>query len=881
MRWFRDVIGRLRTAFRPRRIDRDLQDELESHLAMEADELRRRGHEPGAAARVAVLRAGGVAPAMDALRDERGLSWLLDAVRDVRYACRGLLRARGLAAVAVVSLALGIGASTLIFSIVDAALLRPLPYRDADRLVDMQRVVETVTGARARIRVDGSRIDQIRAMSQVFEGAAALSDAGSLALADGPEISLGVGAFAPGFPAFLGIAPQLGRDFTDDDVTAGDRIVISDAYWSRAFNRDPDVIGATVPLASGARVIVGVMPPTFRYFVGGQTDAWLPTAEGEASQVVARVRAGLTIDEAQRELNVLLARPDAAWKPLGIEIQPGDWNRAGQYFGQGGRSTRAMLSSLFGAVGLLLVIGCANVANLLLSRTLARQRDIAIRRSLGATRVRVALQLLTDGFLLAGIGTAAAAVLVWWGIHALPSIVPAELALSAFSVGLPQFDARALAFGGMVSACSALVCGSASAARAFASDAAGDVLAGGQRVAGPTRAVRRTHAAFQTMQVAMTVVLLAGAGLLLASVYRMATMPPGFDPTNLGYASLDFSTVGWTGRAGLAPRGEFLDSLATRVKAMPGITDAIVGQLPVAGFANQGFLPEAPGEPVSDPVRTSSYYVGSDYFAFVGTRIVAGRSFDGDDARGGPPVAIVSEHTARQVWPSGDWIGQRFQRWGEADEPFLTVVGVAEDVRAISLMEDEATVYLPIAQAFDPGSILFRTTGDEAAAIAVVRTAARAVNPKVTVTAVGTVDGFFERRAPIGVARFYGAFLSLFAIVALTIAMIGLYGTLSYSVSRRRHEIGVRLALGASAARVRGMMAREILAPVVVGLVAGVAASLWASRFIASQLFQVEPHDPVILGTIVLLLTLASVVAAIVPTRRAAQVDPAQALRAE
>lgn len=819
----------------------------------------------------------------DLPRHRRGVRWLDDAVRDIGYACRGLLRARGLAVVALASLALGIGANAVIFSVVDAALLRSLPYVDADRLVALLQTVQTLDGDRMEIEMSGRRVDDLRALPQIFERAVGYSDATDLALAEGDDVSLRVGAFSPALPALLGVVPQLGRAFMPEDIDAGDRIVISDAYWQRAFNRDPRAIGATIALASGARVVVGVMPQTFRYFVGARTDAWLPVADRDADNVVARLRPGLSVEQAQRELDAAIASPVASWKPLGVEILPADWNRAGGYFGRGLRSTGTMLYSLLGAVALLLAIGCANVANLLLSRTLARQREIAVRRSLGASRGRVARQFLTEGIVVSVFGSAAALVLAWWGIRVLPAFVPADLAYSMFGVAVPRLDGRVLVFGVAISLVTGLLCGSASAVRVFTSRASEDELTGGcQRVIGPSRAQRRVHGMLQGLQVAMTVVLLTGTGLLLASVHRMASVPPGFDEENLGYARLDFRATGWAGRAGLVQRRAFIDDLIARLVAVPGIAAVTAGPPPVGGYANGGFLPDDSRPSPSTTVRAENYPVRSDFFRVARIALVSGRAFGADDGPSALPVAIINESAARRFWPEGSAVGRRFRQFaGDADSPPLTIVGVVADVRTGNLMREHVQIYRPSAQSFEASEILFRAPGAMAPVIAAIRTAVRDVDARVAMVDAGSVDGLFVERSPLGPVRFYATFLGLFAAIALLTAAIGLYGVLSYAVARRTYEIGVRIALGAGRTRVRWMMAGEVLLPVVAGLAAGIVAALWLSRFIASQLFQVAPRDPMILGAIVLFLVVVSAMAAVVPARRAVRIDPAVALRDE
>jgi putative ABC transport system permease protein len=380
----------------------------------------------------------------------------------------------------------------------------------------------------------------------------------------------------------------------------------------------------------------------------------------------------------------------------------------------------------------------------------------------------------------------------------------------------------------------------------------------------------------------MTVVLLAGTGLLLASVHRMASVPPGFDAEKLGYARLDFRATGWTGRAGLVQRRAVIDDLVARLSAVPGIAAVTAGPPPVGGYANGGFLPDDSPPSPSTTVRAEIYPVRSDFFQVAAIPLVRGRAFGDDDGPGTRPVAIINESAARRFWPDRSAVGRRFRQFaGDADEPPLTIVGVVADVRTINLTREHVQIYRPSAQSFEPSEILFRASGEMAPVIATIRTVVRGLDDRVAMTSAGPVDALFAERSPLGPARFHATFIGLFAATALLTAGIGLYGVLSYAVARRTHEIGVRIALGAGRTRVRWMMAGEVLLPVVVGLAAGVVAALWLSRFIASQLFRVAPRDPLILGAIVLLLVVVSTMAAIVPVRRAVRIEPAVALRDE
>jgi predicted permease len=871
---FLKLLDRLLARLRHRDLDSEAHAELRFHLDMQTQANLASGMTPSEARRGALRAFGGIEQAREAVRDQRATC--LDQVwQDVRFAWRQARRTPGFTATAVVTLALGIGANVAIFSVVDAALFRPLPYRDADRLVNLFVTVQTRAGGQTQIEVTGRHLDDLRAIRQVFEGVDAFDDYSPKALATGFDASPLVGAITPTFPAFLGVTPQLGRAFTQDDVIASDRVIISDGYWQRAFNRDREVIGKTIAFSDQACVVVGVMPPTFRYFVGAQTDAWLPLAERNGDRLAARIRPGMTLAQAQRELNAALARPGSTWKPVAVEIAPAEWNRGADSSSSAG-STRMMLFSLLGAMGFVLVIACANVANLLLSRSFTRQREIAVRGSLGATRFQLVRQFLIEGLVLAGLGGVAATMLAWWVIRAIPAIVPARLTYSVLGASMPQLDMRVLAFGCLAAVLTGVLCGAVPAFRATRCSAADGLLAGGQSVAGPTRGQRRTRDAFQTLQVAMTMILLVGAGLLLASVIRMVTVPMGYDPEDLGCAYLTFPR---TANARPDDRRAFFDELVARIAAVPGIRAATVGQSPVSGHTGHQFLPEQRDGLAAKAAPLEQFEVRPAYFRVAGIPLREGRMFGPEDGPNAPPVAIISENAARRFWPGRSAIGQRFT-WSPG-QPLLTVVGVVPHIKTHALARDGVEAYLPVAQTGEPSSLLFRVSGEPAPVIAAIRAAIRSIDPRVTVSRITMVDSLFAEFDPIGSLRFYALLLGAGAGLGLVMAAVGLYGLLSYSVSRRTREIGVRIALGAGMWRVRRLVVVEGLVPIAVGITVGLVAATWLSQLVASQLFQVKPHDPVLLGAIVILFVLVCAVAAFVPVRRATRVDPAEALRTE
>jgi predicted permease len=849
MTFFRRLL--LLLPWRRRAAERDMQEELSAIAAMA------RPRELGNLTQVA-----------EDARAEWSWQWLDQLKQDLRHATRTLRRSPGFTAVAVVSLAFGIGANLVIFSVVDAALFRPLPYAHADRVVDLFIAARTPDGTSVRAQASGRQRDRLLGMPQLFDAVEGVDHPSSRALASGTGPDPMVGGFSPGLLDMLGAAPQLGRGFRDDDLSARDRVVISEAYWQRAFNRDPAVVGRTIQFADRTAVIVGVMPPTFRHFVGVSTDAWFPVGAAESRRLVARLRPGLTLAQAQREAS---ASPEGR----GMDLVSGDWWRAHGPMSVQGRSARAMLFSLLGAVGFLLAIACANVASLLLVRTSSRQREIAVRGALGATRARLARQFLTEGVLLTVLGGAAALTLAVWAIRILPAIVPADMAQIVFGVASPAIDWRAAAFGGVVAVLTACLSSVAPAWRASRPVAAARGAALGHRIAGDSHGERRARDVFQAIQVALTVVLLVGAGLLGASLTRLAAVPLGYDARNLGFAQMTLPR-----RVPLDDgQRASIDRLIARVDALPGVAAVTVGVPPTAGYTGGNFLAEVSLVDPMPSVPVELFNVRPDYFHVAGIRLSEGRLLGPEDRRNTPLVAVVSDNVARRFWPGQSAIGKQFTQ--HPGVPPVTIVGVVPRVRTSLLARETAVVYMASTQVAEHPNLLFRIDGDVGATLNAIRQELQAIGPPMTLERIGTVQTLSADVDPTAPARFYALLFGVFAGLAVLTATVGLYGLLSYSVGRRTQEIGVRIALGASTANVLGLVVLELLAPVAGGIVVGLIAASLLSEYLRSRLFEVEPGDPVVLAAVVVLFLAVAGIAALVPIRRATQVDPVDALRAE
>ena len=787
-------------------------------------------------------------------------------LNDVRHALRLLVRQPGFTVVACLTLALGIGANTAVFSVVDAALFRPLPYQDADRLVSVYRIAQARDGQHVPVVVDGNQVDLIRAVTPVFERVEVFKGPVPLALASGIGQTPWVGGYAPGLPSLLGVAPEVGRTFAEDDVRGQATIVLSDGFWRHSLGADPSVVGKTIAFASHAYVVIGVMPPSFRYFAGAAADAWLPIGERDGTDLAARLCPGVTIEQAKRTLDAETSRMRG--KPLEWLVE-----RAGTDRVQ--RPARVMLLSLLGAVAFVLLIACANVANLLLARTLTRQRELAIRISLGATRAQVVRQFLIEGIVLSALGGIVATLAAWWAVRAVPGIIPGKLIQSLLGASLPSVDLRVLAFGAGSTILTGLCCGIVPALRTSGSNSLGNFIAGGGRVAGPSRAERRLRGAFQALQFALTIVLLIGAGLLIGTFVRLVDVPLGFDADKLMYVDLSVPAGAF---AGDPQQFAFASELAAHIGSLPGVRGAAVGQPPAAGGTNAGRLWTDDASGNSILARTEWFFVDRAYFDVAGIPLERGRPIGPQDRAGSPPVVIVSDNLARRLWPNRDPIGQRLMLG--TSQPY-EVIGVVPHLKTIDVANDNVQVFLSAAQLGRPTSLIFRASVDPSLVADAVRLEARALNPYVTVRRIGTVEDFVRELDPLGSPRLYAVLMGTLAGLGLLTAAVGLFGLLSHAVSQRTREIGVRIALGAGASRVRALVIRTALVPLAIGTPAGLVASIWLSRLLASQLFHVTPHDPVTFAIVTAVLIVACAIALVVPTIRATRVDPVDALRAE
>jgi putative ABC transport system permease protein len=795
---------------------------------------------------------------------------------DLRQAVRFLWRRRGVTALAAAVLAAGIGGTTLIFSVADAALFKSLPYVEPSRLVDFKRVFGRGTAELSfQIGMPTEEALAWRSQSALFAGVELYGNSAARILTSDPaRAEIRIGHLSIGMLPLLGVNPERGRGFAADEGIAGhDRVtLLSQGLWRRRFGADPAAIGRTIELDGIAHTVIGIMPASLHYQPFEGAEAWVPFVETPAARdyigTVARLRPGLSLAGANREVH------DAArWigdhlsrkQDLDVELYAIDgWRPADQI--------RTTVLLILGASAFLLLIACANVGNMLLALSISRRREIAVRRALGASRARIVRQALAEGLLLAGLGGAGGLLLTEWGTRAAPVLVPARLGL--FSAHDLQIDARVTLFALAIALLTGILASLAAIVRRDEPDAA--ELQG--RSGASTPAHGRARGLLIGGQVALTLVLLIGAGLLAVSFAAVIRTETGFKADGLGFVDV---TLPERRYPTAAQRDAFFDELVSRVRRLPGIAAAAQGMAPPIGMYG-GFVAE--GAERAPRVRESlqMHFVGPDYFEVAGITLQAGRALTPADSVNAPPAAVISARAALRHWPDGQALGKRFRY--SPYVPWITVVGIAGDVKTVSAAAVGGSIetYLPYAQNRSPTwrTILFRPdTGDAAAAAATVRAVVASMDPTLSAQKSGLVTELYDNlyESP----RFFASLMSLFAVVALLTAAIGLGASLMYTVSRRTREIGVRMALGADAWHVRRLVLRDALGAVVAGVVVGLIAALWLADLMRSMLYGITSRDPLTIAGAAAVLLASAAVACYMPARRATQVDPMIALRAE
>jgi putative ABC transport system permease protein len=857
--------------------DAALDEEIRMHLQMaEADRVAR-GESPEQAHNAARREFGNVGHIKEVTRESWGGLWLERLAQDVRYAVRSLRRTPAFTIVAVLTLALGIGVNTAIFTVVDAILVRALPFRAADQLFAVTHVPVGKFWGHQTGMLDGQYVE-FRARTRAFASTAAFTIAPVTLSGAGDAVRLSRASVSANFFDVLGASLALGRGFVPEEETTGRDLVavIGDALWRERFSAGTNVVGRTMTLEGQRYTIVGVTRADFALPVEGQV--WTPkqiTLDKRNSyllQVIGRLAPNVTVRQAQTELatisapqdNVFIARGSAT--QFAHELAPIRDVLAG--------NSRQSLRLFCGAVVLVLLIACANLANLLLVRASSRRQEIAVRFALGAGRRRLIRQLLTESATIALVGGVLGVLLAWIALRTLVTLAPLGLIPRA---DLIHLDWRALAFTLALCMCTAFGFGLIPALHSTRA-AVGASLADGARPIAGSRS--RLQSVFVSTEIALAVLLLVSAGLLGRSFIKLRSIPLGFRPERVMSMSIDLPVARY---ASLPALHNFRERLLARLNAIPNSRVAAVNLRPMGPQQTTSDFTLADGRSVG------RYFVDKPsvtpgYFDVMGIQLREGRDFTTADIGGAPGVAIVSSSVAHTVWPNMSPIGQRIAvPENPKDNDWLTIVGVVDDIVQEKIrVKSEGAIYLPLAQTnsrflLERVSFVIRSSGDEAAISAAMRGAVRDLDSEVAVEGMGRLSTLIGDT--VAEPLFQARLLGLFSSFALLLAAIGIYGVLAYAVVERTREIGVRIALGAAPGRVRSMILQRTALLAIPGLAIGLLTALIVTRALGSILFEVTPSDPATFISVAVVLLGVALLAAYLPARRASRVDPMVALR--
>jgi putative ABC transport system permease protein len=867
----------LRALLRRSVMERELDEELRHHIDQQTEQNIRLGMSPDEARSAARKAFGGVEQAKERSRDARGVRWLEDLWQDMCYGVRMLVKNPGVTLVAVITLALGIGANTAIFSVISAVLLRPLPYPEPDRLV---MVWEKRTRENHNSTVSPADFRDWRERNQVFENIAAQIGT-SVDLTEGsePEQIRAAGVSASFFDV-LGVKPILGRSFLPGEELPGaaNVAIINHTLWQRRFGADSSVIGRTISLSGGSVEVIGVLPssPIF----SGETELWLPLRIspqgkldrlGHSLRVFARLKSGITLQQARADMERVgseLMREYPAENndhttfviPLHTELVSGE-----------GGDIRRPLLILFAAVGLVLAVACANVANLQIIRAAARRKEIAIRAALGARPQRIARQLLTESMLLAALGGAAGILLAWWGKGAITALMPQRV----LQLTGAQLDLRVLGFTLVISLGSGVL-SSLGALRQASRPNLTDTLKEGGGSSGSGSQTARSLVV--VAEIALAVVLLIGAGLMIRTLWKLQNVQPGFDPRNVLTAQISLPNARYREPQQIAL---FYHQLIEKVRALPGVDGAgAISTLPLKAGGQTSIAIEGRAEMTNIPPqarpRIKDRVVTPDYFQTMGIRLVSGRFLTRQDDNTAPLVALINQTAAERYWPGENPLGHRV----EINRQWWEVVGVVGDVKSQGLDRDTSPeAYFSWAQSpWRGGTMVVRGANISKLAMA-IRSKAQEIDKQLPISNIQMLEDIVD--GSITAPRAYTFLLALFAGIALTLAAIGIYGVMAYLVAQNTHEIGVRMAMGAQAGDVMKLIVMQGMLLALVGVAIGLAASFGLTRLIRSILFGVDTTDPLTFILISLLLILVALSACWIPARRATKIDPLVALRNE
>jgi putative ABC transport system permease protein len=883
----------LRALLRRSQSESDLDEELRYHIKQQTEQNIRMGMDPKEARYAARKAFGGIEQAKEQSRDARGVRGLEDLWLDLRYGARMLMKNPGFTLIAAITLALGIGANTAIFSVINGVLLRPLGFHEPDRLFMLWTDNPAYQLGFHELPATNADLPEWRATATSFEQLAAFqSNTADISGGGNPE-RIGWVEVSANLLPLLGVQPLLGRGFSTEEEQPGkDRVaIISYALWHRRFGGAPEILTKTIEINGIPTIVIGVMPEGFHfpranemplaYRLPEQTDVWTPLArdtgywmnraQRQLVPIVGRLKAGVTQAQAQAEMDGISARQAREYP----QTHDGWRVWLTPLFNQVVGQTRAPLLMLLGAVGFLLLIACANIANLLLSRAIARRREMAVRAAIGAGRRRIIRQLLAESLLLTAIGGGLGLMLGYWGLDVLLSCVPPTVPrLQEISL-----DTHVLLFTASLSILTGVMFGlipTWQASKVNLTEALkGPGLANSaQRGAGG-------HSLLVTAEVAIVSVLLVGAVLMLRSFQRLLAVDPGFKPEGVAAFEVLLPHVRYPdGRR----REQFVEQARARLSGSPGVRAVgAISNLPLSSNESMDYIVVEGVEPAprgKEPLAEDRV-ITPGYFEAMGMSLMRGRDFDATDGAGKPPVTIVNETLARQFFPGEDAIGKRIKRV-LSDKEWRTIVGVARDVRSFALeAQPRPQLYHPHAQS--PYSTMTMAVRADATALPSLRSAIqqelKRLDAMLPVANYRTMPELVAKATAR--PRFSALLLGLFAAAALILTVVGLYGVIAYGVNQRTREIGIRLALGAQRHNALALIIGQGMRPVFVGMLIGMAGAFGLTRLLANQLYEITPTDPATFGIVTLGLSFVSLVACYLPARRAAKIDPMAALRAE
>ncbi len=861
--------------------DRDLHDEVHSFVELLAEEKMRDGMSREEARRAARIELGGIEQVKENVREARAGAWLDSLLQDLRYSARMLRKNSGFTAIAVLTLALGIGANTAIFSVVNAVLLRPLPYFSPQQLIVIRETSQRV-GTHSPSYPDF--LDWRKQSKAIAQMAVLNNRAFNLSGVAQPENISGY-AVSPNCLSMLGVRPFLGRDFLPSEESPGTApvVMLSYALWQSHFGADRDAVGKTITLDGRSFTITGVLPPNFR--LDDKTEAiapigvWVADMMGRGDrgdmEVLGRLAPGTTLQQARAELDTIAVNLQKSYPVQNANVGISASTLRDELVGD----ARPAILVLFGAVVFVLLIACVNVANLFLVRGAARSREIAVRQACGASRSRLVRQMLTESFLLAVIGGVLGILVGALGIASLKHLISTDMLQgAAATIGI---DRLVLFFTGALVVMVAIAFGLVPAWQA-SQPRVQDTLKEGGRSATASAAQHRLRGVLVMAETALALILLVGAGLMMKSMYRLLQVNPGFRPERVLAMEVDLRTAQYS----KSPvKVNFWQQALEKVRAIPGVEYAALGTVvPLTGSHNRGDI-TIEGIPAPDPGQfphPDYHIVSADYPNVLSIPLARGRIFTDADTETAPPVALINATMAHRYWPNEDAAGKRFH-WGHpgTKDPWITIVGVVGDTKLYGLANpSRLEIYLPFRQ--EPKTdmyLILRSAVDPASLTSSVRAAVTGIDKDQPVFNVTTMQQLVDDS--VSTPHLTLVLIGLFSGLALLLAAIGIYGVISYSVQQRTHEIGIRMALGAQRSNVLRLVVGQGVKLAAIGIVIGGAAALGLMRLMTSLLFGVGANDPFTFAAAAAILQVVAVAACYIPARRAIAVDPMVALRYE